>query len=115
MNKQSEDMRSKPTEVSYPESKRRRTTFERGTVNQCMDLIVHPSVQISVDISDIFFKAFQHGQRVDRKDYTYVSDMVLLGVIAACGISDRVAAGAVVNKSSSGILSVQGRRGDVGA
>ncbi|KZV50032.1 hypothetical protein F511_12906 [Dorcoceras hygrometricum] len=66
MDKQSEDKRSRTTEVALPEAKCRRTTVDRGTVNQCTDLIVHPSIQISVDISDTFFKAFQHGQRVDR-------------------------------------------------
>ncbi|KZV47085.1 hypothetical protein F511_07872 [Dorcoceras hygrometricum] len=46
-------------------------------------------------------------------DYTFVS-VVLLGVLAACGLSDRVATGAVGIKSSSGILPVQGGRGYIG-
>ncbi|KZV17126.1 hypothetical protein F511_22244 [Dorcoceras hygrometricum] len=59
-------MRSRTTEVAHPAVKRRRTTVGRGVVNQCTDLIVHPSVQISLDIMDTFFRAFDHGQRVDR-------------------------------------------------
>ncbi|KZV54941.1 acetyl-CoA carboxylase [Dorcoceras hygrometricum] len=51
----------------------------------------------------------------DGKTYcASVSVVEVLGVIAACGLLDRVRAGAAVIKSSSGILPVQGRRGDVG-
>ncbi|KZV54382.1 myosin-9 [Dorcoceras hygrometricum] len=64
--KQSEDMRSRNTEVAHPAVKRIRKTVGRGMVNLCADLIVHLSIQISVDITDTFFRAFQHRQRVDR-------------------------------------------------
>ncbi|KZV24916.1 hypothetical protein F511_28299 [Dorcoceras hygrometricum] len=75
MDKQSKDMRSKNTEFAYPEAKRTRTSDGREAVNQCMDLIVHPSVQISLDITDTFFKSFQHGQRVDRLEQLKSKEM----------------------------------------
>ncbi|KZV41403.1 hypothetical protein F511_37621 [Dorcoceras hygrometricum] len=51
---------------------------------------------------------------VCRTDHTSISVKEVLGVLAACWLSDRVRAGAAVIKSCSEILHVQGRREDFG-